>query len=278
MKAMFRLAVTIILCSATFAQNAPDPQIARAARSPYDFSRYVDTNPKIDWPALQPEIGGDLYTRFQKDSQGEWRLTGRFEAFVKNHPNRHELFRFGNKPFLKIGQQGISASDADSEFEEWFDLTLPSFEPVFGVTIEGNLIRFGFAPSNKLNTLVSPEVVNGREQIQVSANVQYSIMGEQNLGGEFYVAIYERVPGQRKFSFKSAQWRGGTMSETDFEQIANIEDDGPSPERLLVYAWDGLKSVASGKDAEAKRWLRDVLSRCKDTPEKRTLLGLLAKP
>jgi hypothetical protein len=67
------------------------------------------------------------------------------------------------------------------------------------------------------------------------------------------------------------------MSKTDFEQAANITDDAPSPEKLLIYALDGLKRVASGKDAEAKAWLRGVLSRCEDTPEKRTLLELLAK-
>ncbi len=316
---MCRLAATIMLWSVTFAQNAPDGEIGRAVKSPYDFSRYVDTHSKIDrnarWAALgvqdtkllgcgrlisrydpcstetvtinnpdqvivilQPESGWDLYTRFQKDPKGNWGLTGRFEAVVRNHPNRHEFFRFGDKPYLKIGgQQGISGTGADSEVEGWFDLTLPAFEPVFRVTVQGYRIRFDIGPSSKLTSYVSQEVIDGREEIQVSAQVQYSVMGGRDLGLVSYVGVYQRVRGQRKFSFKTGKWRGGAMSKTDFEQVANITDDGPSPEKLLIYALDGLKRVASGKDAQAKAWLRRVLSRCEDTPEKRTLLELLAK-
>jgi hypothetical protein len=317
---MCRLVAAIILSSMALAQNSPDREIASAAKSPYDFSRYVDSHPKIDWKSmwnalgvkntemlgcgsliwrddpcstetitvnnpdqviviLQPSGGGDLYTRFQKNPNGDWHLTGSFEVFGRNHPNRHEIFRFGRKPFLKIGGvQGISGSGVDSEVEDWFDLTLPSFEPVFSATMRGHLQRYGIGPSSQLNTYVSPSVVNGREEIQVTAYVQYSVMEEQDLGFGDYTGIYERAPGQTKFSFKSAKGQGGAMSQTDFELVSTITDDGPSPEKLLVYALDGLKRVASGKDAETKDWLRDVLSRCKDTLEKRMLLELLAKP
>jgi hypothetical protein len=100
-------------------------------------------------------------------------LTGRFEAVVKNHPNRHEFFRLGGKPYLKIGgQQGISGSGADSEVDGWFDLTLPAFEPVFRVTLQGYRIRFDIGPSSKLTSYVSQEVIDGRKEIQVSAQVQ----------------------------------------------------------------------------------------------------------
>lgn len=235
-------------------------------------------NPDQVIVVLQPSGGGDLYARFQKDPKGDWRLTRRVEAYVKNHSNRHEIFRFGDKPFLKISHQGISGSGVDSEVESWFDLALPSFEPVFGATVEGYLIRYGIGPSSRVNTYVDPEIVDGREEIRVTAFVQYSVMGEQDLGPATYTGVYERAPGKSEFSFKSGKGRDGAMSETDFEQVANITDDGPAPEKLLVYALDGLKRVASGKDSEAKDWLRYVLERCKDTSEKRTLLELLAKP
>jgi hypothetical protein len=317
MAAMLR--ALAVFSSLALAQNAAEPELVRAAKSPYDFSRYVDTHPKIDWNAmwhalgvqdtkllgcgslisrddpcstetvtinnpdqviviLQPEGGGDLYARFQKDPNGDWRLTGRFEAYVKNHRDRHEIFRFGNKPFLKISHQGISGSGADSEVESWFDLTLPSFDPIFGITLEGHLQRYGIGPSSSLSTLVSTDIVEGKEEIQVVALVRYSVMEEQDLGFATYTGVYERAPGQREFSFKSGKGQGAAMSQTDFDQVANITDDGPSPEKLLVYALDGLKKVASGKDADAKDWLQYVLSRCKDTQEKRTLLDLLAKP
>jgi len=47
-----RLVVAIVLSWAIFAQNTPDREIDRAAKSPYDFSRYVDTHPKIDWKSM----------------------------------------------------------------------------------------------------------------------------------------------------------------------------------------------------------------------------------
>lgn len=40
-------------------QNAADPEIARASRSPYDLERYVYTHPRIDnWRPLLTPMGG----------------------------------------------------------------------------------------------------------------------------------------------------------------------------------------------------------------------------
>ena len=54
---MWRLVAVIILSSMTFAQNSPDREIASAAKSPYDFSRCVDTHPKIDWKSMWTALG-----------------------------------------------------------------------------------------------------------------------------------------------------------------------------------------------------------------------------
>ena len=54
-----------------------------------------------------------------------------------------------------------------------------------------------------------------------------------------------------------------------YERLAN--------EKLPIYAFPGLKKIAAGSDPGAKAWLKSVLSYAKDTPEKRTLLELLAK-
>jgi hypothetical protein len=62
----------------------------------------------------------------------------------------------------------------------------------------------------------------------------------------------------------------------DFEDLANI-NGGPSNEQLLVNTLPRLKEIASGSDAENQDRLRLTLSRCKDTPEKRTLQALLDK-
>ena len=38
------------------------------------------------------------------------------------------------------------------------------------------------------------------------------------------------------------------------------------------------QNLAAGKDAHTKDDLKGMLEKCEDTPEKRTLLGLLVKP
>jgi hypothetical protein len=56
---MYRLAATIILSSVAFAQNAPDPDIVRAAKSPYDLARFINSNDEIDWAPLWQALGVD---------------------------------------------------------------------------------------------------------------------------------------------------------------------------------------------------------------------------
>ncbi len=71
--------------------------------------------------------------------------------------------------------------------------------------------------------------------------------------------------------------RDSTLSNKAFEDLADV-NMGPTNEQLLVYALPGLKEVASGRNADAKNWLRFMLTNCKATPEKRMLMELLAKP
>lgn len=62
----------------------------------------------------------------------------------------------------------------------------------------------------------------------------------------------------------------------DFNGMVGVDDD-LSHERLLFYAFPGLKTIASGSNDDARQWLRSVLSNAADTPEKRTLTDLLGR-
>jgi hypothetical protein len=66
------------------------------------------------------------------------------------------------------------------------------------------------------------------------------------------------------------------MATKEFEELADLR--GLTDEQSLAYAHPGLRKIATGADPEAKEWLRLVLDRTQDTPEKRSLLELLAKP
>jgi hypothetical protein len=69
----------------------------------------------------------DIYIRYMQEKNGRWRFSGVQEAFVHNHPRRHEVDRSFGTPFLRVGSQGIRGSDVDSEVENWYDLTRPDF-------------------------------------------------------------------------------------------------------------------------------------------------------
>ena len=54
---MYRLAVTLFLCSAAVALDAPEAEIVRAAESPYDLARYLRTHTDFNWGPLWLALG-----------------------------------------------------------------------------------------------------------------------------------------------------------------------------------------------------------------------------
>jgi hypothetical protein len=175
---MYRLAAIIILSSVAFAQNAQEhaqePEIVRAAKSPYDLVRYINSHDDIDWKPLWQILGVDAqfgltcsrncaaelivienpeqailivnaslpydaYLRFEKGPVGEWRVTGKYQANVwDGAPHRHEIVRAGNTQFLLVSTHSAHGSDIDEEMEVWFDLSRPSFQPVFSYGLRGD--------------------------------------------------------------------------------------------------------------------------------------------
>src|SRR5260370_38793573 len=108
--------------------------------------------------------------------------------------------------------------------------------------------------------------------------VWYQIHYDRLLGFAKYHAVYERTGKQKRFLLREPHpslGSGPELSKKDFEELANITEDGPSNEQLLLYALPGLKEIASGSNVEEQGWLRFMLSHCKDTPAKRTLQALL---
>ena len=84
----------------------------------------------------------DFYLRFTKQGQ-DWKFTGYYIAHLKYYPRRHEMLRFANKPFLEISVQGERGTGIASELAEWFDLTLPTFDPVFSFPVQGQCSNDG---------------------------------------------------------------------------------------------------------------------------------------
>lgn len=204
---------------------------------------------------------------------------------VKNYGGRYEISRVGEKPFLRISSQGANGSDIDSETETWSDLTQSDFKPVFGFTVQGTEHRMGIGVSREIRATATYGGDIPSETINLDLEVRYLLGYHADLGFARYRATYQRAASQKKFSLREVHpllSDAPAISNKDFQDLADIDgatiNERPSNEKLLVYALPRLKQIASGTDAENREWLRSVFSFCKDTPEKRTLLDLLAKP
>ena len=148
------------------------------------------------------------------------------------------------------------------------DLTLPKFEPVFGLTTRGhysgNPDRVGLEIDADVVSMESDLV----ERIQVAYGVRFTHEGE-TLGHRFDEAAYIR----RGEEFVYDPSRSKTP-EADIDNIYSLEDDRPSNEDYLRYLLPELKKTAAGPQNELKDWLRRFLETCENTAEKREIQAL----
>ncbi len=199
---MYRFASIVLVSSVAFAQTAPAPEIVRAAKSPYDLARYIDSHVGFEWGPLWNALGvggslrpcensGDcstelitvldppqtilvidtpweteVYVRYLGSEKEGWRQAGAHSAFIKNYPRRHSMTRVGKQPFLRVASQGVSGSGVSSEVEQWFDLSRPEFKPVFSFTSQGSQNRLGFGLNRELHAFASPGINGQFETIE----------------------------------------------------------------------------------------------------------------
>lgn len=218
----------------------------------------------------------DVYLRFQKGPAGEWRVTGEFLANVwDGNLHRHGVVRAGNTQFLVVSTHGAHGSDTDEEREAWFDLSRPSFQPVFSYSVRGNEDALGAGISSEIEAFALAN--SSRElELHLTVNLSYS-SGGLNLGRLEWIGVYSRdVGGDFALQEAHAGYPPSRIPNQEFADFSRI--GGASQEEEIKHALPRLKEIAAGNNPDAKMWLRRILDRTGDTPEKRTLLELLAKP
>jgi hypothetical protein len=311
---MRRAAVLTVWAMTSFAHAAADTEILQASKSPSALARYIESHRNFDWrplwaalglsdapilPCEEPfqcateqikvatppqtvmaihlPVGAVVYIRYIGDERTGWRRSGAITATIKNHPPRHTVIRVGTKPFLQISTQGVSGSDMSSEVEWWLDLTRPEFKPVFAFTPQGGQNRMGFGVSRIIRATATPKVQGPKETIEVNLELEYAGLGP--LGKIRYIATYQRPPGKLDFTLRDVKTAGTPTTPFSNKEYLELTDllDGPTNEQLLRNALPGLKKLAATGNADAKDWLRSIVENCKDTPEKRVLLDLLAR-
>jgi hypothetical protein len=252
-------------------------------QNPCSTSLLTVLNPDQQILIIQGELlqHNDVYLRYLRKSNGEWTFAGKRTAFVKEFPRRHEAVRLNGKPLLKIASDHSQIGGAlVQEVEDWIDLAQPGFDPVFSFTPEGSYSDFSFAVWRTIRAQAIPIRGQRVERIDLVLNVKFEGPG-MSLPAT-YVGVYERAPGEKKFTIRRAysdQVRRTEMPAGDFEGIGGVSIDlleFPN-ERLLFYAFPGLQKIASGSDKDGREWLQLVLDHTGDCPEKRSLLDLLAK-
>ncbi len=217
--------------------------------------------------------GPEVYLRFLRntgpDNSGPWEFGGHYSPLVKYFEPRHRTLRFGRKPFLAVTRQGASGSGLSSEVEDWMDLTLPKFEPVFSLTTEGHYS--GLPDRVGLETFAFPvsTETDSAERIQVAYQASFTRNGET-----FAIRSDSATYIRRGDEFVFDAGRSKTP-EADIENIYNFGDDLPSNEDYLRYLLPQLKEIATGPQDELKDWLKRFLDECENTAEKRELQALL---
>lgn len=275
---MYRFLVAIVLSSVTFAQNASNREIGRAAKSPYDLAKYINSHDEIDWKSLWQSLGieaplgvgcsmnctaelitvqnpdqvilllnatlpRDVYLRYQREGAGMWRFTGKYFANVwDGNPHRHNIVRAGSTQFLVVSTHGGHGSDLDEEMQDWLDLSQPTFEPVFAHTVHGRERRvYGYELAITGDAHPSPTGITLR--------IHDTFTGFAcTLGDVSLEALYGRATSPA-FVIQSARLSSGAaIPISDFQDLARAGH--ASDELLIRYGMPEMMKIASGNDAK----------------------------
>lgn len=208
-----------------------------------------------------------VYLRFVRLSEAgeQWKFGGFFEPFVKYFPSGHDVFMFGNEPYLLVTGQGAAGSGVSSTMEYWFDLHEPWMRPCLSRTIRGD-----WRPNGSIDEHVYSFVLALKaekvEQISVAYNVEFVVSSAGLvIARRRDTAVFTRQSDGR-FVFDLAQ---STTTKKEFHELYEDLDD-LSPDDFLRFNITDLK--ASIETPELRDWLADYLTICGDTREKRELL------
>jgi hypothetical protein len=220
----------------------------------------------------------DEYLRYLRGSTSQRRFAGENSAYKRFGPSHHALVQLGTKPFLKLSSNhSPNGVGIQQEVEDWFDLTLSDFVPVFSFTSNGSAGGFEFTIARVIEAQSNFSQSGQLERIETTLNVHFGGTTGLDVQGS-YVGVFQRHPNDKTFTLSTAYSgldRHTTIPTRDFEDLANPFTN-PAKEAFMSYALPGLKKIAAGSNSDDRKWLRDFLDNSKDTSEKRMLLELLS--
>ncbi len=240
-----------------------------------------------------------IFARAQ-DGRG-WKFLGHIDHdFNKYEMARHRIAYVNGEPLLVVRGQEGSGSGYALYAETWYDVSDNGVKPVLSYPSDGHTNPWpaGLARSFKATTI--PAAARGNQLI-VQYTVSYDTAGydNDNVKLEFvnqHRAAYNWDAASGKFVLDPQQ---SNISVAEIAAIANIESEdepregtkigettfyssskafiGGGYEVFLKYNLPRLMTIAKGKSAKSKSWLKQFLTECRDTDEKKALLAALGK-
>lgn len=237
------------------------------------------------------------------ENNGGWKFLGHVDHdFNKYEMARHRIALANGRPFLVVRGQEGSGSGFALYAETWYDVSDQGVKPVLSYPSQGQTYPWpaGLARSFKVMTLPAAARAN---RLTIQYTVTYDTAGYENdnLKLEFvnqHRLSYKWDDATGKFVFDPQR---SNISQAEVAAIANIQSDdepkagtkigattfysssesrsfiGGGYEVFLKYNLPRLMTIAKGRTAKPKVWLRQFLTECRDTEEKKALLAALGK-
>jgi hypothetical protein len=242
------------------------------------------------------------YLVFGQAKDGGWKFLGHVDHdFNKYEMARHRIAPVNGRPFLVVRGQEGSGSGFAVYAENWYEVSDHGVKPVLSYPSDGHTNPWpaGLARSFKASPI--PAARTGRVTIQYTVNYDAAGYDNDDLKLAFvnqHRAAYNWDSQSNKFVFDPKQ---SNISEAEIAAIANIQSEKePKPgtkigettfysssearsfigggyEVFLKYNLQRLMTIAKGRATKPKTWLRQFLTECRDTDEKKALLAALGK-
>lgn len=259
------------------------PEVVLKLTRSFDFCRYL------------------VFARAE-DGRG-WKLLG----YIDHDFNRYEMARHwiayvNGKPFFVVRGQEGSGSGFALYAETWYEVSDNGMKPVLSYPSDGRTSPWPAGLAREFKVMTIPGAARAN-RLTVQYTVTYDTDGYDgdNVRLEFvnhHRASYNWDNASGKFVFDPQQ---SNISEAEINAVANIQSDdepkqgtkigdttfysssearsfiGGGYEVFLKYNLPRLMTIAKGRATKGKAWLRQFLTECRDTDEKKTLLAALGK-
>ena len=240
------------------------------------FSYNLDDDPGLEIVLQIKQIETYRYLIFDYPAFPESKLLGQVDVWAKYRPSDPFVFLDQGRSWLVLQSTGATGSGLGAWVDTIYKVSDQGVRPV--ASYLGSVSQFGYEgfPSKVfIGAPISCKVKNQHAIVRVAYSVEYAAHVPHRSDQlslfttkKTAVLVSSLRSGETFLNAKLSD-----MSKREWETIYNF--DSMSEEDFLRYNETELRAIAVGKDSEKKRWLKEFLGTCRNSPIKRELLMLL---